>query len=248
MRRHIRRALWVGLLLIGLLHGQWANAQEKKVENPISGSIAIGQDSFFGLYPQVYANYKLREDLALAFIATYWDVGGPAWSQIDLGVNKTWLDKRLSITPLVGWTNGSYMSSRAVVTPGPVRAFESVVPAIYIDWYDGLFEGEFYMGYYKATRQTGFDTGIGRVGSWDALFWWTYGGVQVHEHASLGVHYEEFSALRNSGPGTDHQSLYRWLGPYIELKLSGGTTFRFTTGHDFASNDDFFKLRFVTPF
>lgn len=255
MRRQIRRALLGGLLLIGLLYGQWANAQEKKVENPMSGGFALNQDSFFGSWPQVFANYKLRDDFGLAVIATYWSIGSTPWSQIDLGFNKTLFDKRLTISPFLGWTNGSYQSSRSFFGhPAPVRAFESVVPAIYIDWYDGLLEGEFYMGYYKATRSTNFDSGAafdrsnGGAGTVDFLFWWLYGGVQVHEHLSLGAHYEEFTSVRDSAPGAQGTSLYRWMGPYVELKLASGMTFRVTTGHDFASNDDFFKLRFVKTF
>ena len=65
MGRDIRRALLGGLLMIGLLYGQGANAQEKKVEKPMSYGFELNQDSFFGSYPRVFANYKLREDFKI---------------------------------------------------------------------------------------------------------------------------------------------------------------------------------------
>ena len=32
------------------------------------------------------------------------------------------------------------------------------------------------------------------------------------------------------------------------MKLAGGMSFRFTAGHDFADNEDFYKLKFVKTF
>ena len=49
-------------------------------------------------------------------------------------------------------------------------------------------------------------------------------------------------------PANAAQSYYRWLGPYVEMKLAGGMAFRFTAGHDFADNQDFYKLKFTKTF
>ena len=44
------------------------------------------------------------------------------------------------------------------------------------------------------------------------------------------------------------QDYYRWFGPYVEMKLAGGMAFRFTAGHDYGDNEDFYKLKFTKTF
>lgn len=65
---------------------------------------------------------------------------------------------------------------------------------------------------------------------------------------SLGAHYEQLLTTRdNSAPGAQ-QDYLRWLGPYVEMKLVGGMAFRFSVGHDFTDNQDFYKLKFTKTF
>jgi hypothetical protein len=226
-------------------------------KHPVSVTMAMQADTFFGFNPSIYGTYGLRDNLALAFNVTYWTMisgigvhDNNPWLETDIGVNVTFLDKRLSVTPMLGFVHGQLLSSRGGFFPnggGSVNerstAFEGAVPNLTMNWLDDRFEGEFYMGYYKALRSEG-----GNRGTWDFLHYWANAGVRLNSMWSVGVHYEHLLTTRdNSAPGAQ-QDYYRWLGPYMEMKLAGGMAFRFTTGHDFTDNQDFYKLKFTKTF
>lgn len=247
-------------------------------KHPVSVTMALQADSFFGFNPSVYGTYGLTENIALAFNFTYWtQISGIGvhdnnpWLETDIGLNFTFLDKRLSITPMIGFVHGQLLSSRGGFFPnggGSVNerttAFEGAVPNITMNYMDERFEGEFYMGYYKAIRSEGgspSDPGLvctaavclgpnqgGGRGTWDFLHWWTNAGYRLNSMLSLGVHYEQLLSTRDNSSATAQQDYFRWLGPYVEMKLAGGMAFRFTAGHDFADNQDFYKLKFTKTF
>lgn len=289
---------WVcGVTVVaGLLAGSIVHAQDVDVvtpavadslmdtkKHPVSVTMALQADSFFGFNPSVYGTYGLTDNVALAFNFTYWTMisgvgvhDNNPWLETDLGLSLTFLDKRLAITPMIGFVHGQLLSSRGGFFPnggGSVNerttAFEGFVPSVVMNYIDDRFEGEFYMGYYKAIRSEGgspSDTGPGCApigtgggnclgaaaggarGTWDFLHWWVNAGYRVNSMWSLGVHYEQLLTTRdNSAPGAQ-QDYYRWLGPYTEMKLAGGMAFRFTAGHDFTDNQDFYKLKFIKTF
>jgi hypothetical protein len=234
-------------------------------KHPVSVTMALQADSFFGFNPQIYGTYGLTDNIALAFNFTFWTMisgvgvhDNNPWLETDVGLNFTMLDKRLSITPMIGFVHGQLLSSRGGFFPnggGSVNerttAFEGAVPNITANYIDDRFEGEFYMGYYKAIRSeggspsdpgpicppvgTGGGNCLGAVpgggrGTWDFL------------------HYEHLLTTRdNSAPGAQ-QDYYRWIGPYAELKLAGGMAFRFTAGKDLTDNQDFYKVKFTKTF
>lgn len=71
---------------------------------------------------------------------------------------------------------------------------------------------------------------------------------RAEKEMSAGVHYEHLLITRdNSAPGAP-QDYYRWIGPYMELKLAGGMAFRFTGGKDLTDNEDFYKMKFTKTF
>lgn len=253
-------------------------------KHPVSVTMALQADSFFGFNPQVYGTYGLTDNVALAFNFTYWTMisgvgvhDNNPWLETDIGLNFTMLDKRLSLTPMIGFVHGQLLSSRGGFFPnggGSVNerttAFEGAVPNITVNYLDNRFEGEFYLGYYKAIRSEGgspsgastcITTGDpatsgnclgpnqgGNRGTWDFLHYWANVGYRVNSLLSAGVHYEHLLTTRdNSAPGAQ-QDYYRWIGPYMELKLAGGMAFRFTTGKDLTDNQDFYKLKFTKTF
>jgi hypothetical protein len=230
--------------------------------------MAMQADSFFGFNPAIYGTYGLTDNVALAFNFTYWTMisgvgvhDANPWLETDVGLNLTFLDKRLSITPMIGFVHGQLLSSRGGFFPnggGSVNqrttAFEGAVPNLTMNYLDDRFEGEFYLGYYKSIRSEGGSPGGastcattgdpaasgnclgpnqgGNRGTWDFLHWWTNAGYRVNSMWSLGLHYEQLLTTRdNSAPGAA-QDYFRWFGPYVEMKLAGGMAFRFTAGHD----------------
>lgn len=278
------------LLSWGFLYPIMAPAQAALLDDlmdttkhPVAVTMAMQADSFFGFNPQVYGTYGLTRDMALAFNVTYWTMisgvgvhDNNPWLETDVGLNLTFLDKRLSITPMIGFVHGQLLSSRGGFFPnggGSVNerttAFEGAVPNITVNWLDDRFESEFYMGYYKAIRSEGgspSDPGpicppVGGVGgnclgpaqgggrgTWDFLHYWANAGFRFNSMLSAGVHYEHLLTTRdNSAPGAQ-QDYYRWIGPYAEMKLPGGMAFRVTAGKDMADNQDFYKVKFIKTF
>ncbi|MBI4000825.1 MAG: hypothetical protein HY348_03475 [Nitrospira defluvii] len=250
-------------------------------KHPVSVTMAMQADSFFGFNPAIYGTYGLTDNIALAFGFTYWtQINGigvhdnAPWLQTDVGLNFTFLDKRLSVTPMIGFVHGSLLSSRGGFFPnggGSVNerttAFEGAVPSLTMNYLDDRFEGEFYLGYYKAIRSEGGSGGGGAVGcsglvdtnclgasqaggrgTWDFLHYWANVGMRVNSMWSLGAHYEHLLTTRDSSAPGAQQDYYRWIGPYVEMKLAGGMAFRFTAGKDLTDNQDFYKLKFTKTF
>lgn len=271
--------MW-GLLVAGVLASPMAAQAEDDLldttKHPVAVTMAMQADSFFGFNPAVYGTYGLTKNLALAFNVTYWtNVNGVGvhdanpWLELDLGVNMKFLDERLSITPMIGTVHGQLLSSRGGTFPkgGGSRnerttAFDGWVPNITISWLDSRFEGEFYLGYYKAGRsEGGAPTGVngacvsdfpdchtGNRGTWDFLHFWANAGYRVNSMWSAGVHYEQLLSTRDSEAPGAAQDYYRWIGPYVEMKLAGEMALRFTAGRDMTDNQDFYKIKFTKTF
>lgn len=239
-------------------------------ESPDTVSLSIRQDTFFGFYTLINGVHKISENFGLAYGGWWYQdvrgggsVGGTPWTEIDLGVNITAFDKRLSVTPMIGTVHGSLLSSRSVGINQPAQAFEGIVPNITANWADGFFEAEGYWSYYKSIRSVGpenrasapafdannvFSPTTAGPGTWDFMHYWVNAGVQVHKVVSVGAHWEHLSTTRDSAPGATGQNFYRWIGPYIEFKGPSQTAFRFTAGHDIDSENDFYKMAFTKTF
>ncbi len=281
----VRGFLIVALLLgMVVVSGQAAAAEDDLMDttkHPTSVTMALQADTFFGFNPSVYGTYGLTKDTAFAFSTTYWtDIQGLGvhdanpWLELDIGLNMTFFDKRLSITPMIGTVHGQLLSSRGGAFPkgGGSRAerstaFDGFVPSITINYLDSRFEGEFYLGYYKAGRNEGGQGGAtggtpnsmqcaqeigacgsGNRGTWDFLHYWANAGYRINSMISIGAHYEHLLTTRDSSAPGAQQDYYRWIGPYVEIKLPGSMALRFTTGKDLTDNEDFYKIKFTKTF
>jgi len=284
-----RPVLVVGVLIVWMLFGSaalpaWAaDDLMDTTKHPVAVTMAMQADSFFGFNPSVYGTYGLTKDIAFAFNVTYWTMisgvgvhDANPWLETDVGLNFTFLEKRVSITPMVGFVHGQLLSSRGGFFPnggGSVNerttVFDGIVPNITANYLDDRLEGEFYMGYYKALRSEGGDGGggastcaptptaagnclgptqAGQRGTWDFLHYWGNAGYRINSMISLGAHYEHLLTTRDSSAPGAQQDYYRWIGPYVEMKLAGGMAFRFTAGKDLKDNEDFYKVKFTKTF
>ncbi len=279
MRSHrfeLAALLAVSLLTCTPVLSQAEDSLMDTTKHPVSVTMAMQADSFFGFNPSIYGTYGLTKDIALAFATTYWtNIQGlgvhdsNTWLELDLGLNFTFMDKRLSVTPMIGSVHGNLLSARGGSFPkgGGSRderttAFDGWVPSLTLNYLDERFEGEFYLGYYKAGRKEGGSPGgtsgactsdfpdcrTGARGTWDFLHWWTNVGYRVNSMWSLGAHYEQLLTTRDSSAPGAAQDYYRWIGPYAEMKLAGGMALRFTVGRDLTDNQDFYKIKFTKTF
>jgi hypothetical protein len=255
--RWLRYGFVMGIVTMGSGLFQDVKAEDDDTESPLSMSLSVRQDNFFGFQAQVNGTYALNENLALAFYGIHWTdvrgadtgVGGNPWTEVGGGVQLSFWEQRLTVTPMIGTVHGQLLSRGPGVpgatfnNAGRATAFEGIVPNLTMNYNDGLLEGEIYAGYYKAIRDEAPGAG---VGTWDFLHYWATGGVVLHKHVSIGVHYEELRSTRVKGGTTG--VLYQWLGPYIEVKLPASMAFRFTAGPDLHQNADFYKLSFTKTF
>lgn len=240
MNRFVKGRPWVlglvAIMVVALAVPGFAQDKAKQEENPASVNLVMQGDSFFGFNPAVAGTYKLSNDLAIAFQAIWWtDISGlgvhdaNTWLETDLGVNLTFLNKQLSVTPMLGFVHGMLLSSRGGVFPNGdgsrnerTTAFEGIVPQVTLNWLSDKLEGEFYMGWYKGIREEGGSSGDGGAnacsaigspdcdtaargnggrGRWDFLHYWANAGYRVNELFSFGLHYEHLLSTSASAVG-----------------------------------------------
>ncbi len=215
-------------------------------EKPWSATIALNQDVFFGFYPTLAASYAISDRLDFTFYSILWTTadfsftnGQGLWTEVGLGLNANFMDGALNVNPQIGILNGSLLSGAGAPPTPRAAAFEGVVPNVTINYDDGLFESEFYMGYYIGTRGPASN---------DFLHWWYNAGVRplagsggVGEIFSTGVHFEHLRLTSSNlaGPG----NVYMWLGPYVNFTLPNDVGLWFGAGWDVSSgqNSDFYK-------
>ena len=108
---------------------------------------------------------------------------------------------------------------------------DGVVPSLTVNYADDKWEAEWYSGWYVATQ--GDDTN-------DFLHLWLNGGYRFSPYVSAGAHFEYLDQT----DGGAQQSLYTWLGPYVQFSLPQGFFARLSAGADIdgAGVGDFYKV------
>ncbi|WP_255369580.1 DUF6733 family protein [Nitrosovibrio sp. Nv17] len=222
------------------------------------GGVTLKQDAFFGFQTILDAGYEITDHIDFTFYSWLWtspnfgrsrvisgpngtqvDAGGNGlWTEVGMGLNFHFLQRRISINPQVGILNGALLSSQ-VIGRG-IRAAEGVVPSLTINYDDDYFTGQGYIAYYAAIRDErarDFIHNWVNVGVKPALF-----NLRNIPISSVGVHWEHlrFHVDRIDGnPGT----LYNWIGPYVEFALPLHLALRFAAGVDLKGDvaDEFYQ-------
>jgi hypothetical protein len=210
------------------------SAQEQKKEPSYTFNLSLNQDAFFGFYPTVNATVSLSDKTDLSFYSIIWTTpsfgtggGGGLWTEFGTGLNLKAANGALVISPAIGFLNGKLLSNGNYSMP-----FEGIVPAITANLSTALLEGQFYLGYYAATRKGKIKTGSVYT---DApiqnnfLHYWINGGIKTGGPLSLGLHFEQLRSNPSSGASAD---VYKWFGPYVQFMTGKGHGIRFTTGGD----------------
>ena len=219
--------------------------------------ISMNQDSFFGFYPTVYGAFRINDKIDATAYGVFWTTpsfgtggGGGLWTEAGGGINLKTFDGKWTFTPQLGILNGKLLSNGSFP-----MAFEGIVPNITSNVNTKRAEGEFYMGRYTALRSgrvVGPNNSLIAAGVQNNfLHWWINGGVKATSTFSVGLHYESLGSNPSSGASS---SVYRWLGPYVEAKLSSGFSLRFAAGPDVQKrgptdgNGSFYKMTAVYSF
>lgn len=212
--------------------------------SPFYGTVSLNQDAFFGFNAELAAGYAINDTVDFTFYSILWTTpffsnagdGRGLWTEVGVGLNWNLLDDTLTVNPQFGILNGSLLSSTMA---GRSLAFEGVVPNITINHNDSFTEGEFYLGYYLATRSPRDN---------DFLHWWIYGGLKPwgesddwRQIISAGVHFEQLRTVRSKTLAEG--DIYLWLGPYMQFSLPNNLGLWFGAGWDASSSgtSDFYK-------
>lgn len=255
-RRHLV-AIVMGLLVgFGALLSP-ALADDKPFD-PVSVTLSINQDKFFGFYPIIQGTYYLRKDLGVAWGSTLYqkfgqhagaDFSSP-WTWVYAGLHKSFMDGKLTFRPQFGFTNGMIQSSGAgqmgaaggqpaIVGMGILGMIQSHYAGEMLDW-------DFYFLWLQDLRHIG-----PAHSSFDHL--WYYAGVPVVKTESgskliVGGYYEHVYAVQGGSAcaacgiknapvvNLPPQALFQWLGGYVEWRMTKGMSFFFAAGKDLVTN------------
>ena len=227
--------------LIALLLGSASALPAHADPGDTSYTVLMNQDNFFGFYPSFNGLVEMNDDMDFSFYGILWTrdgfgtgglSGDDLWTEFGVGVNYKLMDGKLAVKPQLGILNGALLSGGETDNNGTGgNVFDGVVPSLTMNYSDDSFEAEWYSGYYVATQ--GQNTN-------DFLHLWLNGGVKINNVTSVGAHYE----LLDQTEGGAEQSIYQWLGPYVQFTLKQGFFARFSAGADIdgGGTGDFYKL------
>lgn len=251
----------VCLLVVGLLSlpVSQASAQETKKEfDPLSVTVSLNQDKFFGFYPIINGTYYLRQDFGFAFGSTlYQRLANPRpdwsnpWTWVYAGIHKTFLDGTLVIRPQVGFTNGQVNSCGApqLGSNGGCKAnvFDAFLFLLQSHYAGEMLDADLYFVLVEDVRTQGPTQST-------FTHHWLYAGVPILKTESgtkliVGGYYEDIHQINSGGRGCTSclesgqpasvlppTGMIAWLGGYVELRMSKGMSLLFAAGKDFAED------------
>lgn len=211
-------------------------------DNPMSFSLGVTTDAFFGFAPMAYGAYQFHEFVEFSFYGIYWSGGTGAawgnWAEFGVGLNFTF--DGVDINPQLGVVSGNLLSKGAADGQFGGVFGDGLVPNITINFDKYRVESELYFGYYLPIRsfedpETGED-----FGQTAYIHYWASLGGQPTGWLSLGAHWEHLWG----GATGDGDDVYQWIGPYIQFSdPKGKVSFSFAGGADLVEgSDSFYKM------
>jgi len=158
--------------------------------------------------------------------------------ETGVGLGFKLFDNKLYLNPSLGISHGKFSSNSNATKIG-----EGLVPNIYVNYHDRLFDFEGYLAYYKSIREDD------DIVTKDFLLHWMAPGINVGSRVVLGAYYESFGITRQEDG--DPLLIYQWLGGSVKLKFDKGISFRFSAGAtlntDAGTSDEFYKVAAFIP-
>lgn len=232
------------LFLVNITYGQEINNEKKK---KATFATKIIQNSVAGFYPIFFGNFETNKNFDITMYSIFWtngafgnlETGSDLLFEIAAGVGFKVLDDKLYLNPSIGFANGNWLSNSTGTKIG-----EGIIPSIYINYNDAIFDFEGYLSLYKSMREDD------NIVTKDVVLNWLAPGVKVGNRVVLGAFYETLDITRNEG-GPNLQ-IYQWLGGSLKLKFDKGIAFRVSAGStlntDLGYADEFYKVSAFIPF
>lgn len=261
LRKAVFTTAWTFVVLLYLTVSP-ASAEEAKEAQKESDhfyvSVSLNQDKFFGFYPIISGTYFLRNDFGIAFGTTlYQNLSNPRpdwsnpWTWVYGGIHKSFMDGKLVLRPMVGFTNGQVNSCGAAQLGSNGGCHANVFDAFLF-----LFQGHYIGEWLDADAYFVLVKDVREQGPTQSAFThhWLYAGVPIiHTERGtkliVGGYYEDIHQINGGGNacfgclanGRDAsvlppQGMIAWLGGYVELRMPMGMSLFFAAGKDFAQD------------
>jgi hypothetical protein len=220
-------------------------AQDQKVSDNGTFSLALSQDDIFGFYPAVYGSLPIKTNLDLTLYGIFWTNpsfgtlanGADSWLETGFGLGIPSANGTLFFNPFIGFTHGKLLSGGQSGVIG-----DGIVPGVAAVYNKDNLECEIFGSWYKALRKEGPVTA-------DYILYWFLPGYKVSRRVTAGLHYEGFVLSRLTGSNAEMQ--YHVLGAFVKFNAGERFIFRFSAGKNLKKefySPDFYKLNLLIPF
>lgn len=234
------------VLSFSIIHAQEVEDKNEKKKKKATFAAKILQNSVAGFYPIFFGNFETNKNFDITTYTIFWT--NPAFGNLEfnrdllfetgVGIGFTMFDKKLYLNPSLGIVNGKFLS-----TSKETRLLEGIVPNTFLKYEDHMFDIEFYLGLYKAIRNSR------DIDTKDFLLNWAAPGIKIGKRVVAGAFYESFGMTRNAGG--ENLLIYKWLGGSLKLKFDNGIALRLSGGPtlktDIGTANDFYKASVFIP-
>ncbi len=228
-----------------LLFASVAFSQE--IENKATFATKISQNSAAGFYPIFFGNFETKKGYDITTYSIFWnntafgnpESGSDLLVEVAAGVGFKLFNNKLYANPSLGFAIGKFLSN----SPG-TKVGEGIIPSIYLNYGDDLFDFEGYLAYYKSIREDD------NIQTRDFVLNWLAPGIKINKRVVIGAFYETLDNTRTEGG--PEALLYQWLGGSVKLKFDNGIAFRMSAGPNLNTDaglaDEFYKTSVFIPF
>ncbi|GAB1855539.1 hypothetical protein MHTCC0001_03730 [Flavobacteriaceae bacterium MHTCC 0001] len=231
------------LLLANSVFSQENNTEKKK---KATFATKIVQNTAAGFFPIFFGNFETNKNFDITMYSIFWTNGAfgngdgnDLLFEVAAGLGFKLFDNKLYLNPSLGFASGKWLSNSTGTKVG-----EGIIPSLYVNYNDAIFDIEGFLEYYKSIRDN--DNILTR----DFVLNWLAPGVKVGKRVVIGAYYETLDITRNEGG--DKLQIYQWLGGSIKLKFDKGIAFRISAGPnlntDVGVSDEFYRVSAFIPF
>jgi len=233
------------LLFTSFTFGQDNTTEEKTKKATFAAKIV--QNTAAGFFPIFFGNFETNKDFDITMYSIFWTNGAfgngngnDLLFEVAAGLGFKFLDKKLYVNPSLGFASGKWLSNDTETKVG-----EGLIPSLYVNYNDDIFDIEGFLEYYKSIRDND------DIQTRDFILNWLAPGIKAGKRVVVGAYYETLDITRNED-GPNNVQIYQWLGGSLKLKFDKGIAFRVSAGSnlntDVGLSDEFYRVSAFIPF